>query len=385
MEPTNRNARWTISRDALTLVICIGIFNWFILFLSSTHMLLDFATLYTGGGLVAEGHRALLFDMPMQMEFQHRVLRLTKFFPFNHLAYESLLFAPLALLPFKYALWIWRILSVGMLMLGTRQLADLFHAARAHIFWIAVCCFPVGVAVVQGQDSLLLLLLLSSAMTCLKRDQDTMAGFLLALALFKPQLILPIAAILIWRRGYKFICGFLFGAALVVGLSTAVTGFKGWQQMTTLWRYDVSSAADQISSFAKSMPNLRGILSAVGLSADAALVFSAVLSVLLFMLVAWQLRREHSPLILFPPLVALTRLLSPHVNAHDLSILLIPILALFVTEKKSASICASVCFCYPLFLIVGHTAFFFFVICAVLWMTLITGRSECPVDAQVAS
>jgi hypothetical protein len=58
--------------------------------------------------------------MPAQAEFQHRVLGMTWLLPIIRPAYESLLFIPLALLPYKLALLIWRIVSVGMLVLSTR-------------------------------------------------------------------------------------------------------------------------------------------------------------------------------------------------------------------------------------------------------------------------
>jgi hypothetical protein len=204
----------------------------------------------------------------------------------------------------------------------------------------------------------------------LNNKRERTAGFAIALALFKPHLILPIAVFLIWKFGYRFLQGFLCGGAVVTLISTCITGIRGWQQMLELWHYGASSAGHQIGIVGESMPNLRGMMAALGLGAHSALILTAIFSVLLFMVVAWRLRSEHSPIVLFPPLIALALLVCFHLNAHDLTILIVPVLALLVEEKKSTSICAAACFCMPIFLMSRHTAMYFLVICYVLFMTI---------------
>jgi hypothetical protein len=370
VDRSNPNPKWALSLDALVLVVGLGLFNCFALFLASQHQLLDFSSMYTGGSLVVAGRGALLFDIQTQIEFQHRVLGMKGLLAYNHLAFESLLFAPLALLPFQVALWAWRILSIAMLAYSARTLAGVYRCARWHALWIAVAFFPVVAAIVQGQDSILLLSLLAGTLQLLAADSDRSAGCLLALALFKPQLILPMAAMLVLKRGWRFLLGFLAGSATVLMVSTAITGFGGWRRMFELWRYAASGAGSQIGVNAVSMPNLRGILWLMGLAPHAAFVVALGLSAVLFAAVAWRLRTCRSVERLFPPLVALALLLSPHVNAHDLAILILPIVALLVANKRSLALCAGACFCMPLFLLLGHVALYFFVICAVLFVAL---------------
>lgn len=377
MSCADPSPQWKLSAAAMALTACLCAFNCAIFF-SMNQGLLDFTSMYTAGGLVVEGHCSLLFDFTTQAEFQNRVLGLKGVLPFNHLAFESLLFAPLAMLPFSAALWIWRLISAGMLVLSTRQLADAFNIVRSHAFWLAVAFTPVVVAIAQGQDSLLFLLLLSSAMTCMNRDRDRSAGSLLAMALFKPHLILPIALLLAWRRGYRFLQGFLGGATAVLLVSTCITGVNGWTQMGTLWRSDASSAALQFGADVNSMPNLRGMLSVMGFGAHSAWLLSAALSLLLFALVAWLLRGQRSAKILFPPLIAIAVLICGYVNAHDLALLLIPVLYLLTSNRKSMNAAAGAAYCLLLFVIAGHIAFFFFVICWILYLTAQAAAAEPP-------
>jgi hypothetical protein len=359
-----------LSPDALKLVIILGLFNWLALFLASRGQVLDFSVLYTAGGVIAEGHRTQLFDASTQTEFQHRILAMRGLLPFNHLAYESLLFIPLALLPFKVALWIWRAISLAMLVASTRLLSNSFKSSNTQTLLLSFALFPIVLAIVQGQDSIVLLLLFSASIALLTHGQERSAGALLALALFKPHLVLPIAAILIWKRGYRFWQGLLGGGLAVILVSIAITGLAGWRQMTALMGYAASGTGDQVGGIADARPNIRGLAGLLGFTGHSALILTIALSAVLFLVVAWRLRTQRQPQLLFPPLVALAVLTSIHINAHDLAILFIPLLALLLQGKKSASIAAAACLSMPIFLLTGHTTLYFFAICAVLYLTL---------------
>ena len=92
---------------------------------------------------------------------------------------------------------------------------------------LMVCFLPVTMALIEGQDSLLLLALLIAAYLALQKQHDFRAGMLLGATLFKFQYALPIVLLyLIWRR-WRFLAGFALAGAIVVGLSVAVIGPSG--------------------------------------------------------------------------------------------------------------------------------------------------------------
>jgi hypothetical protein len=370
VQGTAPSAALLLSPDALKLVIILGLFNWLALLLASKGQVLDFSVLYTAGGVIAEGHRTQLFDASTQTEFQHRVLAMRGLLPFNHLAYESLLFIPLALLPFKLALWIWRAVSLAMLVVSTRLLSRSFKSSNTQTLLLSFALFPIVLAIVQGQDSIVLLLLFSASIALLTQGHDRSAGALLALALFKPHLVLPIAAVLIWKRGHRFMQGFGGGGLAVILVSIAITGLGGWRQMTALMGYAASGTGDQVGGIADARPNIRGLAGLLGFAGHSALILTIALSALLFFVVAWRLRTERRPQLLFPPLVALAVLTSIHINAHDLAILFVPLLALLLRAKKSTSIAAAACLSMPIFLLTAHTTLYCFVVCAILYLTL---------------
>jgi uncharacterized membrane protein len=52
---------------------------------------------------------------------------------------------------------------------------------------------PIGVELIQGQDSIILLFLLAGAMLAIERNREILAGALIAVGLFKFTVIVPIA------------------------------------------------------------------------------------------------------------------------------------------------------------------------------------------------
>src|SRR5439155_18526017 len=86
---------------------------------------------------------------------------------------------------------------------------------------------PVHAALIQGQDSLILLLLLAAALMSVDRAGSLMAGFMLGLGLFRFQIVLPIVFLFfIWRR-WRLLFGACVSSLIAVVLCTFVSGISG--------------------------------------------------------------------------------------------------------------------------------------------------------------
>jgi Glycosyltransferase family 87 len=370
MEPSGLQTRRAFSPDAVKLLLVFAIFDFVLLFLLCGKWILDFSSFYTVGRLILHGQGRDLFTPGVQQAFQHRVFGLAGILPFNHLAYEALLAVPFSLFPFSAALWLWRLFSLGLFLLSSAMVADIYALNRLHTAVLAMGFLPIAYAIVEGQDSAVLLLLVVLSLALIQRRRPGWAGLVLACALFKPHLVLPLAAFLLWKKGGRFLAGFCSGAALVLALSTLVTGLRGWQQLFSLWRFGESNAGHSIGVFAAWMPNLRGLVLDVGLHGAAGLAVLGAGSVLLCAASVWFLRNQQSPAAFYPPVIVLTCLISFHLNVHDLSLLMVPIAALFGVNTRRASIAGACCYSIVLFGVFGHIAYFSIVMCGVLWVTL---------------
>jgi hypothetical protein len=189
----------------------------------------------------------------------------------------------------------------------------------------------------EGHDSILLLLLFTFSFCSWKRGYDDLAGFVLALGLFRPQLVLPFVLVAFLGGKWKFVRGFIPGAVLVATLSTWVVGFHG---MAEYARILVSQGTEKSAKVLDTqwrvrpgrMATWRGFLwvslpSWVPGSARTFLLLSGTFAGLFW--AAKKLRSAKDPAsfdLSFAMSVAIVALVSFHSYLYDFSLLIIPLL-----------------------------------------------------------
>jgi hypothetical protein len=298
----------------------------------------DFPIFYSNAHMVREGKASGLYDFDAENAFTRRVTGVPRP-PNNHLPYELLLFVPLTYVQFRAAYVVWAILSLAMLGGVAWTMRNLypdrwnFSLALLTIF----AFYPEWYCLLQGQDSILLLSLFALSFCFRRRGRDDVAGFVLALGLFRPQLVLPFVFIMLLAGKWKFVRGFIPGAALVLALSTWVIGLHGWAGYAGVVlaqgsQQSASVLEKQWAIHLELMTTWRGFLW-VSLPTW---VPSGVRTVLLLVgtLVAlgWaakQMRKAKSPAasdVAFAIAVATTLLVSFHSFLHDFSLMILPLL-----------------------------------------------------------
>lgn len=327
-----------LSMALLVLLLFLAVVNWVsILDLAmSADGRQDFSIYYTGGRIVWSGRTAKLYDLPTQARYQTPYYQLQPL-PFDHPAYELLLFLPLTPLPFNMALALWGIAGIAMSWAIARLLAPhLTHLPSPVSLWIfamAAASYPLIWTLVQGQDSILLLALFALAYVNLKSHKDILAGVALAAALFKFTLVLPFVIPFLLFRRWKFLAGFAGGGLVVTTISVAMTGIEGARQyVRLLLELFVHPEVGYISPTA--MPNGRGFLSAVlensGVSHTTFNVAAGACTLLLLLIPLLTFRdgegRSERFDLWFGLNLTVALLASPHLLWHDLAVLLLPVL-----------------------------------------------------------
>jgi len=192
----------------------------------------DFRQLYIAGYMVRTGAAARLYDYDYQLQLHNKLVAPAKIaLPYVRPAYQAVLFAPLSLLSYRAAYALWTVVNVALLTLACFLLPSRFPELVKvwKLLPVGVICafFPVWIALLQGQDTILLLILLSAAFLALEKDREALAGSLLALGLFKFQIILPIAFLFVaWKR-WNFMKGFFGTALLLAAASCSLIGVSG--------------------------------------------------------------------------------------------------------------------------------------------------------------
>jgi hypothetical protein len=305
----------------------------------------DFSIFYTAGTIVHEGLANRLYDTGLQFKIQRdfasQVYIRQGALPYNHPPFEALIFVPLARLSYPLAFAVWDLLNLAVLLslpLLLRPYVPILSRYSLAFWWLAMLAFfPVFAALLQGQDSIPLLLLFCLAYMAFRKNQEFAVGCWLALGLFRFHLVLPLMLILLLHRKSKALLGFL-SVALFLGLvSVAVVGWReALRYPTYVW--NVENSTGSATSLISAMPNLRGFVHVFFAWTPRVEVGVSFLSALLLLLAS--LRWDDSSLncrfdLSFSLATVATVVLSYHVLAHDLCLLLLPLLLLSNTFQES--------------------------------------------------
>jgi hypothetical protein len=252
-----------------------------------------------------------------------------------HPPFESLIFAPLSLLNYRAAFIAWYGCNLIMLfsvpLLLWSYIPNL-HRWFAYAVILSATFLPVLATAVKGQDSLLLLFLLTLCFTCLKSRREILGGIVLALGMFKFTLIIPIAVAFVVMRKWRVLAGFA-GSFLALLLATAALFGSG--AIPGYLRHLVNRGGGPVDAIGNesTMPNLRGFLHALAAGAvsqtrvDLAVVIG---SILIFAIISrrWLAEADEPSALdlLFSMQVVTAVIVSYHLYVHDDSVLLIPIL-----------------------------------------------------------
>jgi hypothetical protein len=298
----------------------------------------DFSVFYTAGKMLREGRGANLYDAREQQAVQREFAAVSEHrrgpLPYIHPPFEALIFLPLTFLSFTSAFALWNVLNLVMLVAVLLLLRQSLDRLRVIPLWEGMLAllafFPIIATFHQGQDAILLLLLIVFGFRALDRDADFAAGCWLGLTVFKYHLVIPLLLILgIWR-GRKLILGCALVSAAAVLVSLGLVGWHGALQYPA-YTWHVVSEIRAGGLPPQLIPNLMGLLTGWAFLKDAGwpleLVVWAV-SVALLITVAGMrgvMNDRESFRLSVACAVMVGVLLGYSTNTYDLSLLVLPI------------------------------------------------------------
>jgi len=303
----------------------------------------DFPDFYCAARMLAAGHGHQLYDADLQRQYQARYAGRVGTL-YIHPPFEAVLYLGVAWLPLRRAYLLWSLLNLVFLAAAVRRLASsTLPMWDWQILLVASLTFvPSLLCFLQGQDSLLLLMLVVLAFTAFRQGRGFGCGCWLGLGLFKFEIVLPIALVLALSQSRSITSalarGFSLIALLLAGVSVAIAG---WSVFIAYPKFLLHLQAQSFAGIVpQAMANFRG-LAYFFFQRDGAfwpilVVTTCSVWALIKTLNDWKKAHRASQInhaessvdeldLAFGSTVLFAVLVSYHLNPHDLSLLLLPV------------------------------------------------------------
>jgi hypothetical protein len=304
----------------------------------------DFLNLYTGASLALEGNWQDMYKPEAQFA------REKGFVPgLPHVIYYvrppaySLVAAPLALLSFNTAFWVWMVTQWALFFAATAWAWRRFGPEAA--VW-GNLFFAVPVGILLGQDCAVYLVLCIAAFVLAERGHPLSGGAVLGLLFVKAHLILLWPLVLILQRRWRIFIGMSMSAGIGAAASVLLLGPAGLRQYRALLaevKAFYSPAVDV---------DLWGILSNFRIAAW------PVLAVCTGIIVYLVIRAASRPMPLWEMFaigISGSLLVSPRTYIYDAAMLLLPLwLVIFLSQRRWLRITAAT-ICTPVTVFSGIT------------------------------
>lgn len=311
----------------------------------------DFTAFYTGAQVVRSGQIQNLYNPETQMEVQSSLLRPNGWLfsdgllPFVYPPFFVLIFLPLTCFPLAVAFHAWNLVSLMLLLASILLLLKSWNYLSMRNFFLSglvvLAFFPTFETLNKGQSTFLLIFITTLCYLQLVKRNDLLAGIALGFTLMKPQLALVLFTWILVQRRWRAALSFLCVAVILATLSYEMIGAEGIRQYISMlgmmWE-------GPFTFYPEIMPNIRGTiyrfaatvewLGGPAVSTQMIRWTSAVLSLagLTAFLYSFRSRRwsRDAFSIQFAAVVTMTLLLTPYLYNHDLSLMILAGLIVFL-------------------------------------------------------
>jgi alpha-1,2-mannosyltransferase len=228
----------------------------------------DFVNFYAAATIVRDGHGSTLYTPETQQAALKAILGYPAAEYFLHPAFEAAALVPLTYLKIEHAFVVWTLINLALLGVLPLVLAGYVPLIdrRPYLGLLGFAFPPVLAALTLGQDSVLVMFVISAAYLLSTRKLDFVAGLVLALATVKFQYVLILVLLLLISRKFRLVAGFAVGCVALALVTLSIVGTAGgWEYFRFVHQFDVHNGYGNISP--DRMMNLRGFLAGLGFSA----------------------------------------------------------------------------------------------------------------------
>jgi hypothetical protein len=241
--------------------------------------------------------------------------------------------APLAALPFFTAGVVWNTITAALGVVSARLVAMALDRSALAIALVLFAAEPLWQTLVMGQDSAIALVLYGGALLAWRRKRELLAGVLIGVGSFKPQLFWLVPVALLAARRWRALGGFVVTAAALASLSLMLVGWAGakqyvWLLQSPLYHVQIDVHLAMTMGLPTFVKMFLGAPWAAILSVIAAAWVTAIV---------WRGARENPSRLI--GLAALGSMLAaPHGFVYDAIVLLVPLAELHAEDPRRGTL-----------------------------------------------
>jgi hypothetical protein len=286
----------------------------------------DFAHFYILGGIANARDAASLFSIDRQTAIMKATMpfALDTRFPPSYGPQVSLFFAPLARLPFVWAMTLWLALTMVLYALCVWRIWSVCPRLQDEKWPVATLAAGAPAfhfVLMYGQTSILALAAFGCAYLALRAGREFLAGVYIGLLAYKPQLGLAAAVVFVLAGYWRVVAG----AICIIALQMFVAAVYWGPAVLVDYAYALARIPQTIALIEPGKQHLhswRSLFQLLGLPATAVnwATIGASVVTLAGATVVWRSRR-YSLAIRYSVLLFSTVLVSPHLFVYDLAVL----------------------------------------------------------------
>lgn len=286
--------------------------------LGGTPLFYDFSVFHTVGSMADAGRATEAYDDAKMIAAERRAfpgnsLRL----PWNYPPTFEMMLMPLGALPYVLAWLVWSGVLYGYYVLLARRLA-----VGPGPFLFLLLAPGAAVNLFFGQNGILSTVLLGGGVLLLGA-RPILAGILLGLIAYKPQLALLAPFALVAGREWRALSAAIVSQLAIMLLSLAVLGVDPWLAFLDKLLHPASVFSSSSSDW-RAIPSLLIFARTLGLSSLVANLLHWSVAAGAAAATLWTWHKTKDGFARVAVLAAATLLVTPYLRAYDLALLILP-------------------------------------------------------------
>jgi hypothetical protein len=290
---------------------------------------MDYVSFRSGAQIVRSQEKSSIYKINLQRSYQKERLEIgEEVLPFRNPPFTTLIFIPLSNLSYDIGYKLFALFNIFLLMLLFFVFRKRFGLPSIALLILMVFYRPVFETILQGQITIVILLLITVSYLLLKKKLYFSSGFLLSFILMKPSYLLLVPFILLLVPKRKLLYGLVIGSFIFLAVNTFLVGFSA---LSFYPRFLLMTEESLFGSNLEKFPSIYSFLLYFENTFDVGVYFAPVVLGASYLIVVFYFYRMVGRTtfeVLYSVAIIFALVFSPHLLLHDLVLLLLPIIIL---------------------------------------------------------